>query len=137
MKTLTKNAGFLKFKALFESERKRILSRTIIDEAAQVQAEDIADEVDLTVAELSASMQVRMRHRESLYLKKIEESLLRISDGTFGFCEGCEEPIEAKRLEARPTAVFCLECKEAQERLENHHVDGQRHKSLGKKLRFA
>lgn len=127
-----------KFKNLFEQEKKNLIySQGIINEEFQVQADDMLDEVDLSSAELEQSMRMRLRNREALYLKKIEESLRRIQDGTFGICETCEEDIELKRLEARPTTTHCMDCKERQERIERIHIDGQKHKSLGARMRLA
>src|SRR5690606_26208450 len=91
-----------KFKTMFEAEKKRLLfSNQIIDEQFAVQPEELMDEVDFTSFELDNQMRMRLRNRETLYLKKIEQSLDRIALGTFGLCDGCEEEIEMKRLEAR------------------------------------
>ena len=79
-------------------------------------------------------MRMRLRNRESLLIKKIDEALVRIEEGTFGLCEACEEDIEIKRLEARPTATLCISCKEDQERMEGNTADGRRPKSLGTEL---
>jgi len=80
--------------------------------------EDLADEVDLASSELTQNVALRLRDRERHLLHKIEQALAKIEDGTFGTCELCEEPIEMKRLEARPVAELCIRCKEAQEREE-------------------
>jgi DnaK suppressor protein len=95
------------------------------------------DEADLSSHELESSMRMRLKNREALYLKKINEAIRRISEGTFGDCEGCGDEIEMRRLEVRPTATHCLSCKEEQERREQIHIDGHMHKSVGKKLRLA
>lgn len=42
-------------------------------------------------------------------LKEIEKALLKIKKGTYGKCEKCGRPIEARRLEAKPSAIYCLE----------------------------
>ena len=52
-------------------------------------------------------------------MKKIDSALERIEDGSFGECEDCGEDISMKRLLARPTAQFCISCKEEQERGED------------------
>ncbi|CAK9253102.1 unnamed protein product [Sphagnum jensenii] len=95
------------------------------------------DEADLTSSELESSMKMRLKNREALFLKKINESLKRIEEGSFGECQECGDEIEIRRLEARPTATHCVNCKEQQERLEQLHIDGHRHKSIGSKLRLA
>jgi DnaK suppressor protein len=126
-----------KFKTLFESQKTEILKQhqEAIQEFA-VSTDDLADETDLASSELEQSMQMRLRNRETLFLRKIEEALARISAGTFGACEECEEPIEARRLEVRPTTTHCLTCKEASEHREALHVDSRKPKSLGTQVRF-
>jgi DnaK suppressor protein len=126
-----------KFKTVFETEKSHLLEmhkRTL--GSFEVAKDDMLDEVDWTASELENSMQMRLRNREVLYLKKLDEALSRIQAGTFGQCESCEEAIEVKRLEARPTTTKCVSCKESEERLETIHVDGHRSKSLGKGFRF-
>jgi DnaK suppressor protein len=126
------------FKALFEEQRRTlILSQRVIDENIVVAQEEMMDDADLTSAELEAGMRMRLRNREALFAKKIDDALERIAAGRFGECDGCGDDIELKRLEARPTATLCVHCKEESERMESIHVDGQRHKSVGSRLRFA
>ena len=71
--------------------------------------------MDLASSELNQSVALRLRDRERLLLHKIEIALAKIDAGKYGICDGCEEPIELKRLEARPVAELCIRCKEAQE----------------------
>jgi DnaK suppressor protein len=126
-----------RFKALFESKRERLIySGRVVNEDFQVKPEDLVDETDLTSSETETGMRMRLRNREALYLKKIDEALGRISSGTFGMCEDCTAPIGLRRLEVRPTATLCLECKEGQEQSERLHIDGHRFKSLGAKMKF-
>lgn len=128
----------MKFKTLFETQRNEMLfGKKIMTEEFQVKQDDLMDEVDMTSTELETSMRMRLRNREALFLKKIEEALGRIADGTFGECEDCGDEIELRRLEARPTATLCVSCKEEQEHREHIHIDGHRHKSLGAKLKLA
>lgn len=125
------------FKSLFEQQRSMIIeSRSLIDTDIQIQQDDLADEVDATSSELVATMKIRLRNREVLFLKKIDESLRKIQAGTFGVCDDCEDDIELKRLEARPTSTLCVSCKESQERQEHVHIDGRRHKSMGDSMRL-
>ena len=127
-----------KFKSLFEHEKNRLLfaGRATSDKFA-VQADDLMDEVDFTSFEIENQMRMRLATREALYLKKIDEALERINAGTFGQCDSCEEDIELRRLEARPTTTLCVACKEASERNEKLHIDGHSHKSLGRSIKFA
>jgi DnaK suppressor protein len=127
-----------KFQALFEEQKKRLLfSNRVADDRFTIQSDDLMDEVDFTSFEIENQMRIRLRNREALYLKKIDEALERIQAGVFGLCGDCEEPIEMKRLEARPTTTHCVSCKETEERQEKLHIDGLRIKSLGRKIKFA
>jgi DnaK suppressor protein len=56
--------------------------------------------------------------REKLHMRKIERSLQDIEEGVYGFCEQCGEDISLKRLYARPTARYCIECKTQLEKTE-------------------
>ena len=80
--------------------------------------DDLPDEVDLASTEAGQSLNLRLRDRERVLLKKINEALLRMEDDSFGVCEECGEDIEIKRLEVRPVATLCVRCKEEQEKQE-------------------
>jgi len=127
------------FKKLFEEQKANLLytAMGLTNASFAVQSEDLMDEVDHTATEMEQSMRMRLRNREALYMKKIDDALERIRMGTFGECEDCGETIEARRLEARPTTTHCVACKEENERLEAAHIDGRKSKSLGVKMRFA
>lgn len=96
-------------------EKSRLMNHSEIKEALQMNHDDLADEVDLASSELNQNVTLKLRDRERLLLQKIQIALSKIEEGTFGICEGCEEPIELKRLEARPIAELCIRCKEAEE----------------------
>ncbi len=126
------------FKALFEEQRRNLTyTQKVVDETFALAQDDMMDEVDLTSIEMENNMRMRLRNREALFAKKIDEAIGRITAGCFGECESCGEDIEMKRLEARPTATQCVSCKEESERSESVHIDGHRFKSLGFKLRLA
>jgi DnaK suppressor protein len=128
----------IKFKSMFESQKKSLLySQGVINDEFFIQKDDMLDDVDFTSCEMETEMRMRLRNREALFLKKIDEALARISEGTFGECGDCGDDIDLKRLEARPTATLCVHCKEEQERAEHVHIDGHQAKSLGKKLQLA
>ena len=127
-----------KFKELFETEKQKLIDSSLVQTGLIRVGEDkFSDELDLTSSELDREMRVRMLNRESLYLKKIDHSLDQIEEGTFGMCESCDEEIELKRLELRPTATECVACKEASEHRELGHLDGRKHKSFTKALRLV
>lgn len=125
-----------KFKKLFESQRNNLLyNDRVIRDDFSVQEEEKFDEVDQASTDTEQSMKMRLRNREIFYLKKLNESILRIEEGTFGECENCGEDIELKRLQARPTATLCLGCKEDEERKEMLTAVGRAPKSLGNSMR--
>ena len=78
----------------------------------------IPDEMDLASSEYEKFLTVRMRGREQMLLRKIDLSLKKIEEGTYGICDECGEEISIKRLKARPVATLCIKCKEEQERKE-------------------
>lgn len=121
-----------KFKRIFEAQRKAALfNDQIMREDFQVCADDRYDEIDQATTDNEQSMRMRLRNREMLYIKKVDEALARIEEGVFGECNECGEDIELRRLEARPTATLCVGCKEEQERKEVLTAAGRQHKSMG------
>jgi len=121
-----------KFKRIFEAQRRSILfNDRVVREDFSVNSDDRFDEIDQATTDIEQSMRMRLRNREMLYIKKVDEALRRIEDGIFGLCDECGEDIELRRLEARPTATLCVQCKEEQERKEVLTAAGRQHKSLG------
>jgi DnaK suppressor protein len=74
-----------------------------------------ADPVDRASQEEGFNLELRTRDRERKLIKKIEQSLDLLNMGEYGFCEDCGAEIGIRRLEARPTAVKCIDCKTFQE----------------------
>ncbi len=70
---------------------------------------------DQATAETDRNFILRLRDRERMLLKKIEETIERIDSADYGICEECGNEIGTKRLEARPVATHCIECKTRQE----------------------
>ncbi len=121
-----------RFKKMFVAEKRKLLfADKILRDEFSVNADDRFDEIDQATTDAEQAMRMRLCNRETLYLKKVDDALARIEEGTFGLCEVCEEDIGLKRLEARPTATHCVSCKEDQERREFHTAAGLTHKSLG------
>lgn len=77
----------------------------------QASSANFPDPVDRASQEEEFNLELRTRDRERKLLKKIEEALQRIKENNFGYCDDCGSEIGAKRLEARPTATQCIECK--------------------------
>ena len=81
------------------------------------------DPADRATLEEEHALELRTRDRERKLLKKIDQALARIEDGSYGYCEETDEPIGIKRLEARPIATLSLEAQERHERMERTHRD--------------
>jgi DnaK suppressor protein len=121
-----------RFKKLFEQQKANVLyNDKVIRDDFQVSGDDRMDDIDQASSDVEQSLRMRLRNREMLLLKKVDEALRRIEAGAFGICNSCDNDIEIKRLEARPTATLCIACKEDEERREVLTADGRRHKSLG------
>ena len=78
-------------------------------------AANYADPADRATQEEEFSLELRTRDRERKLIKKIDESLVTIDSGDYGYCESCGIEIGIRRLEARPTATLCIDCKTLQE----------------------
>ncbi len=77
----------------------------------QNDAATYADPNDRATQEEEFALELRTRDRERKLIKKISESLAALEAGEYGYCEACGEEIGIKRLEARPTATLCIDCK--------------------------
>ncbi len=77
----------------------------------QDEAANFPDPVDRAAQEEEFSLELRTRDRERKLIKKIEKTLQLIDDDDFGYCESCGIEIGIRRLEARPTADLCVDCK--------------------------
>lgn len=97
------------------------VDRTVLhmkDEAA-----NFPDPNDRATQESEFSLELRTRDRERKLIRKIEEAIKRIDDGTYGYCNETGEEIGIKRLEARPVATLCVEAQERRERREKQYGD--------------
>jgi len=81
-------------------------------------AHNYPDPNDRASQEEEFALELRTRDRERKLIKKIDESLETIDSGDYGYCETCGIEISIRRLEARPTATQCIDCKELDERKE-------------------
>jgi DnaK suppressor protein len=77
----------------------------------QDEASNFPDPNDRATQEEEFALELRTRDRERKLIKKIDESLLDLEKGDYGYCEICGVEIGIKRLEARPTATLCIDCK--------------------------
>jgi DnaK suppressor protein len=77
----------------------------------QDEATIFADPNDRASQESDMALELRNRDRERKLIKKIEETIAKIDAAEYGYCESCGVEIGLKRLEARPTATLCIDCK--------------------------
>jgi len=74
-----------------------------------------ADPNDRASQESDMALELRNRDRERKLIKKIDETLINIQQNEYGYCNGCGEEIGLNRLQARPTASLCIDCKTLEE----------------------
>ncbi|MEP4146770.1 MAG: RNA polymerase-binding protein DksA [Halioglobus sp.] len=93
----------------WKSELMQEVDRTVThmkDEAA-----NFPDPADRATQEEEFSLELRTRDRERKLIKKIDSTIERLEQDDYGFCDACGVEIGIKRLEARPTASLCIDCK--------------------------
>jgi DnaK suppressor protein len=130
-----KSSSFEKFRKILIEQRLSLLTNVQIKSASfGTSRDELLDEMDHAISDLAQEMRLRMGNREALYLKKIEGAFQRIQEGTYGSCLACGAEIGEKRLEARPTAELCIDCKEESERNENSSAEGRKPKSVGRSI---
>lgn len=90
------------------------------------------DEADLSQEDRQRALDLKLLGRQNFMLKKIDNALFKIKNGSFGICEECDGEIEINRLRARPVATQCIACKEEEERNENQMLYEKRSHTHGK-----
>lgn len=104
------------FRKILESVKEDLLLD--IDRAVHTIQDDatvFADPSDRASQESDIDVELHTRDREGKLIKKIEETIARIDKQQYGYCENCRVQIGLKRLEARPTATLCIDCKKLAE----------------------
>jgi DnaK suppressor protein len=109
-----------KFKKILTVQRDQLAgnAKRALTGDVHLDPDDFPDEMDSASSEINLSFTGRLRERERHLLGKIEQALAKIESNEYGLCENCGEEIGLKRLEARPVAELCIDCKSEQERLE-------------------
>jgi len=100
------------FRNLLNGWKQQLMSK--VDETVhhmQDEAANFPDPNDRASQESEFAMELRTRDRERKLIKKIDESLSDLDDGDYGYCSHCGVEIGVRRLEARPTATQCIDCK--------------------------
>lgn len=106
----------LSFRTFLLSQKSAILNRSQeFQRRQQIGRESGADEAELASAEVSESVSIHLYERDRGLLFQIERALSRITLGTFGKCESCNEAIGLRRLRVRPFSTLCVECTEEKE----------------------
>jgi DnaK suppressor protein len=82
-----------------------------------------SDITDRASVETDRALELRTRDRARKLISKIDQALMRLEIGTYGYCEETSEPIGLRRLEARPIATLSIEAQERHERMERVHRD--------------
>lgn len=107
------------FRAILNSLKEELLEdieRTV--HAMQDEATVFADPNDRASQESDMALELRNRDRERKLIKKVDDTLALIEGGDYGYCNLCGVEIGLKRLEARPTASLCIDCKTLEEHRE-------------------
>jgi len=100
------------FRKMLEDMKRELsqdIDRTV--HTMQDEATIFADPNDRASQESDMSLELRNRDRERKLIKKIDETIVKIDAGEYGYCDSCGVEIGLKRLEARPTATLCIDCK--------------------------
>lgn len=93
----------------WKGELENEISRTV--QQMRDVPENPPDPNDRASQETDMSLELRSRDRERKLIKKIDEAIERIDTADYGYCEVCGVEIGVERLEARPTAELCIDCK--------------------------
>ena len=92
-------------------------------EGLNAESSQHADIADRATSETDRALELRARDRQRKLVAKINAALARIEDGTYGYCEETGEPINLRRLDARPIATLSIEAQERHERRERVYRD--------------
>ena len=121
VKVLTAKDMSLREKKLREIRKKLNRQREELLSDAGIALTALPDETtfpelgDQASAEIDRNFMLKLKGRERKLLKKIDDAIEKIDNGTYGICESCGEEINIRRLEARPVTTMCIECKTEQE----------------------
>jgi DnaK suppressor protein len=99
------------FRNILETWKRELMKEVDHTISEMKEASILADPNDRATQEETFSLELRTRDRERKLIRKIEEALQLIDDKEYGYCESCGVEIGIRRLEARPTAFLCIDCK--------------------------
>lgn len=112
------------FRRKLMSWREQLLKESS-ETICNLQTDNVAepDIVDLASNEVDRNIELRARDRERKLINKIDEALRRIEEGNYGYCEETGDPINVRRLDARPIATLSIEAQERHEKRERLQRD--------------
>ncbi len=114
-----------KLKKLLLTEKQSVVRHLteLKGESEETLEQGSGDSADIANLEISQASLQKLGSREQKHLKKIDRALAKFEAGDYGVCEECGEEISYARLEARPIAQLCIDCKTVQEQRERQYTD--------------
>jgi DnaK suppressor protein len=120
----------------FEAVRRKLIAmqqdiiKGVKSEVVQILKEEdkyngVSDDGDFADVAFRDAMQASIFNRHRSQLREIEEALRKISEGTYGICDDCEEEIPVGRLNVMPFALRCVDCQEKHEILRSEGSEGE------------
>lgn len=110
--------NLLSMKQTLVAKRAAILNKSL-EFTREQREEEIgfsrADETEIASLDTNLTLSYQIHERERTVLLQIDRALSKIAEGNYGKCEDCSIDISPKRLEARPFAIYCIECQEERE----------------------
>ena len=112
---------YLELKRILEERRREILSevhekmRDVRSEGLTANVQGVLDSVESSEADIQEDIEFALIQMKAETLQKIGEALVRLEEGTYGYCFECGDEISERRLRALPFAVRCKDCEEARE----------------------
>ena len=97
----------------WRSELMEEVDRTV--DRMKEEASNFSDPADRATQEEEFALELRARDRERKLIRKIEKTISRVDEDDYGYCDACGVEIGLQRLEVRPTAELCIDCKTTQE----------------------
>ena len=104
------------FRDILQMWRKSLIEemdRTV--DHMRTEVKNLSDPSDRATQEEELALELRTRDRERLLIRKIEKTLVLVDTDDYGYCKACCVEIGLQRMEARPTAEYCIDCKTTQE----------------------
>lgn len=112
------DANLMSMKQVLIARRSAILNKSV-EFSREQREEEIgfsrADEAEIATIDTNLTLSYQIHERERTVLMQIDRALSKLADGSYGKCEDCRASISLKRLEARPFALYCIECQEEHE----------------------